>query len=213
VTLPAGEMHMTSTTRRRLLGVAALGALGGCTTPRLALEWNNQNTQPQKASKIVVVAQNSDTVIARVSEDLMSEAIGRRGVPAVAAWRLLPDRRNMQPDEQTLKLAVGQAAASHLLLLQTQPPQQTQQFAPVTHGGFGYFGAYRRFYGTTGWAPVMVTTVITSASLYDARNDAMLWGGSHRSNLYYGLRPELEEMVNAVLEGLSTRGWLPPRAG
>jgi len=204
---------MSSAIRRHLLGVAALGALGGCTTPRLALEWSNQNTPPQRASRIVVVAQHPDTVIARVSEDLMSDAIGKRGVPAVAAWRLLPDRRNVQPDEPTLKLAVGQAAASHLLLLQTQAPQQTQQLAPVTHGSFGYLGAYRRWYGTTGWAPVVVTTVITSASLYDARSDAMLWGGSHRNNLSYGLRPDLEEMVNAVLEGLSTRGWLPPRAG
>lgn len=208
---------MTATTRRQLLRGASLLAtaagLGACTTSRLALEWNNQNSTPQRAAKVLVVAQHPDTVIARVSEDLMSDAIGKRGVPAVAAWRLLPERKNAQVDEPTLKLAVGQASASHLLLLQTQAPQQTQQLAPISHGGFGYFGAYRRWYGTTGWAPVMVTTVITSASLYDATTDTMVWGGSHRNNLAYGLRPELEEMVNAVLEGLSSRGWLPPRAG
>lgn len=208
---------MTSATRRRLLRQAPLLAAGcglaACSAPRLALEWNHHNATPQRATRILVVAQHPDSVIARVSEDLMSDAIGKRGVPAVSAWRLLPERRNTQADEQTLKLAVSQADASHLLLLQTQAPQQTQQLAPISHGGFGYWGAYRRWYGTTGWAPVMVTTVITSASLYEARNDTMVWGGSHRNNLSYGLRPELEEMVSAVLEGLSSRGWLPPRPG
>ncbi|MBU6285032.1 MAG: hypothetical protein EBT36_02855 [Betaproteobacteria bacterium] len=200
--------------RRRYLSVLSTGALGsliglaGCASPQLALEWHDNAIKPAPASKIIVLAQHPDAVIARVSEDLMSEAIDKIGVAAVAGWRLLPDR-NAPPDEQTLKLVVTQAQASHVLLLQAMPPQQRQQLAPVSHGGLGYWGPYRRWYGTTVWTQVSVTTITTSASLYDAASNRMLWGASHVSSQAYGLRPELETMVQAFLAGLQSRQWLP----
>ncbi|MFN4964848.1 MAG: hypothetical protein ACK5DW_04600 [Burkholderiales bacterium] len=199
--------------RRRYLA-ASVGAIGsvlgltGCASPQLALEWTDDAVKPVPASKIMVLAQHPDAVIARVSEDLMSEAIGKSGVAAVAGWRLLPDRSG-PPDEQTLQLAVVQAKASHVLLLQAMPPQQSRQLAPVSHAGLGYWGPYRRWYGGTVWAQVPVTTITTSASLYEASTKRMLWGASHRSSQAYGLRPELEEMVSAFLLGLQSRQWLP----
>jgi hypothetical protein len=138
----------------------------------------------------------------------MSEAIGKIGVAAVAGWRLLPER-NAPPDEQTLKLVVNQSQASHVLLLQAMPPQQRQQLAPISHGGLGYWGPYRRWYGTTVWTQIPVTTITTSASLYEAASKRMLWGASHLSSQAYGLRPELESMVQAFLAGLQSRQWLP----
>jgi len=200
--------------RRQYLSRLSAGAIGsliglsGCASPQLALEWNDDAIKPALASKVIVLAQHPDLVIARVSEDLMSEAIGKLGIHAVAGWRLLPDRKG-SPDEQTLQLVVRQAQASHVLLLQAMPPQQSRQLAPVNHPGLGYWGPYRRWYGGTVWAQVPVTTITTSASLYDAGNNKMLWGASHISNHAYGLRPELEAMVNAFVQGLQSRQWLP----
>ena len=79
--------------RRRYLA-ASVGAIGSvlgltvCANPQLALEWTDDAVKPVPASKIMVLAQHPDAVIARVSEDLMSEAIGKSGVAAVAGWRL-----------------------------------------------------------------------------------------------------------------------------
>lgn len=203
---------------RRRFSKLALGALvpvlglTACATPQLALEWRDDGVKPAAASKIFVLAQHPDAVIARVSEDLLSEAIGKAGVAAVAGWRLLPDRSG-PADEQTLQLAVNQAKASHVLLLQALPPQQSRQLVPITHSGFGYWGPYRRFYGFyggTAYSQVTVSTTTTSASFYEASSKKMLWGASYRSSQSYGLKPELEDMTAAFVQGLRNRQWLPP---
>ena len=199
---------------RRRFSMLTLGALApmlgltACATPQLALEWRDDAIKPAAASKIFVLAQHPDGVIGRVSEDLMSEAIGKTGVPAVASWRLLPERSG-PADEQSLQLAVSQAKASHVLLLQALPPQQSRQLAPVTHSGFGYWGPYRRWYGGTVWTQVTVSTTTTSASFYEAGSKKMLWGASYVTSQAYGLKPELQEMVAAFVQGLRRQQWLP----
>lgn len=223
--LDSSDQTPTDTRRRLCLSAVAAAGLGssfglaGCASPQLALEWRDEAVKPVTASKIIILAQHPDVVIERVCEDLMSEAIGKAGVAAVAGWRLLPERSG-PPDEQSLQLAVTQSKASHVLLIQTLPPQQSSQLAPITHTGLGYWGPYRRwygygrsrFYGGTVWAQVPVTTITTSASLYEAGSKRMLWGASHVSSNTYNLRPDLEGMVAAFLQGLRSRQWLPPAA-
>ncbi|NDG56776.1 MAG: hypothetical protein EBX56_12690 [Betaproteobacteria bacterium] len=88
--LDSSDQTPTDTRRRLCLSAVAAAALGssfglaGCASPQLALEWRDEAVKPVTASKIIILAQHPDVVIERVCEDLMSEAIGKAGVAAVA---------------------------------------------------------------------------------------------------------------------------------
>jgi hypothetical protein len=199
-------MHPSSP---RILALAIVLFLGlfGCGSTKLVNQWENPQHVPARLNRILVIGVSREPGLRRTFEDQFVVKLKEIGVDAVPSYRFIPEDGPV--DEGRLQAAVKQAGADGVLMTRLVRVERKTEvtpgyYAPAPAVGFGFYPWY-----SAGWLgyyePPRVyqyDVYISETSLYDVKQNQLVWSGTVQTTAPRDLNKEIERYVTTVIKAL-----------
>jgi hypothetical protein len=215
VLLPARKrrpfMVISSTIFRRVVLLLALTFSSGCASTRIVNEWREPDYIPPAFKKVVVLGIAKEAVLRRSFEDEFVAQLKANGIDAAPGYQFIPE--DGQAAEARLLNAVKQTGADAAIMTRLVRIEHRTQITPGYYNAYPVHGFYRWYsWGWTGfYEPPRVYNydVYTSeTSLYDLKQDRMVWAGTVQTTDPGNIRKEIKNYVQTVIEALKENNLL-----
>jgi hypothetical protein len=190
--------------------------LCSCATTTLVDTWRNPTLNVPRLKKVLVVSITKKDASRVVYEDIISSELTRRGVEALAGYRLMQGAP--KSDYNTLQRAVQQSGADGVLTLQTIKVEQQTTIQPgyvTTYPGnwypeafptwdlYGYYGSMAN-YGPTYISTYDIATL--QVNLFDTASGKLLWAATVESSEPEKVISVGKDVARIVVESLIKEG-------
>jgi hypothetical protein len=200
----------------RIVGslIAAALLLGGCAATQIINQWSNPSYAAVSFKRILVIGVSKQTTIRRNFEDEFVAQLRAAGADAAPSYEFTPE--NGPVEESRLALAVKQAGADAVITTRLVRVERKAEYIPGTYGPYPGFGYYRWY--SSAWVGFyepprlhFYDIYISETSLYDVRNDRLVWSGIAKTTQLGDIRQETKEYVEVVIAALREKNLLPMR--
>ena len=191
----------------RIVGslIAAALLLGGCAATRIVNQWSDPSYTAVSFKRIMVIGVSKQTSIRRTFEDEFVAQLRAAGTDAAPSYKFIPE--DGQAEESRLAQAVKQAGADAVITTRLVRVERKAEFIPGTYGPYPGFGFYRWY--SSAWVGFyepprlrFYDIYISETSLYDVRNDRLVWSGIAKTTQLGDIRKEIKEYVDVVIAAL-----------
>jgi hypothetical protein len=192
----------------RILALAIVFSLGaaGCSSTKLVNQWENPQYSPARFTRILVIGVSREPGLRRNFEDQFVAKLRENGVDAGPSYGVIPEDGPV--DEARLQAAVRQAGADGVLMTRLVRVERKTEVTPGYYSpgpaGFGFYPWY-----SAGWAgyyePPRVyqyDVYISETSLYDVRQNQLVWSGTVQTTAPRDLNKEIQRYVSTVIKAL-----------
>ena len=189
------------------LAILTVASLSSCTTSRLVTQQSNPDYVGKSFKTVMVVGVAADDIVRRTFEDRVVALLDKRGAKGIAAYSMLPSRR--QPEEAELRDAIARSGAEGVLVTRVTRVDRQSGAAPgatVSVGyGTGFYTYYAGSWQTVTTAPQQIngpSWTVSETRLFDARNGALAWTGVIDTRENENLGAALTEYVNIIFDAM-----------
>jgi hypothetical protein len=196
---------MLRSSSRVLVALALILAAAGCSSTRLVNHWENPQYTPARFSRIMVVGVSRQPSVRRTFEDAFVARLKTEGVDAVPSYIAIPE--DGQVDETRLQEAVRQANADGVLVTRLVRVERKTQVTPGYYAPPPAVGLYPWY--SSAWfgyyEPPRVyqyDVYISETSLYDVRQNQLVWSGTVETRAPGNLAKEIQRYVATVIKAL-----------
>lgn len=193
----------------RILALTIVLSLGvvGCGSTKLVNQWENPQHTPAHFNQILVIGVSRTPGLRRTFEDQFVAKLRETGVDAVPSYRYITEDGPV--DEARLQEGVRQAGADGVLMTRLVRVERKTEvtpgyYSPAPGVGFGFYPWY-----SSGWVgyyePPRVyqyDVYISETSLYDVRQNQLVWSGTVQTKAPRDLNKEIERYVATVIKAL-----------
>jgi len=191
--------------------VATALLLGGCAATQIINQWSNPNYPAASFKRILVIGVSKQSSIRRTFEDEFVARLKAAGTAAVPGYEFIPE--DGQAEESRLAQAVKQAGADAVITTRLVRVEKQAEYIPGTYGPYPGFGYYRWY--SNAWVGFyepprlrFYDIYISETSLYDVRNDRLVWSGIAKTTKLDDIRSEIQEFVDVVIAALREKNLL-----
>jgi hypothetical protein len=197
----------------RIVGLPIIASLllSGCAATEIINQWTNPSYTSASFKRIMVAGISNQASTRRTFEDEFVAQLKATGVDAVPSYRFIPE--DGQVEESRLRQAVTQAGADAMITTRLVRVEKKADITPGPYGPYPGFGFYRWY--SSAWVgfyePPRINfydIYISETSLYDVRNDRLVWSGIAKTTELGDLRKEIKEYVEVVIEALREKNLL-----
>jgi len=200
---------------RSVLGALTLAAVvalvAACSSTRVVQQWTSPEYTSAAFHRILVIGVSNQPALRRSFEDEFVAQLEERGVDAVPSYRYIPESGKVA--QARMQEAVRAAGADGAIVTRLVRVERRTRVSPGFYGpgpdlGFydGYAGAWLGYY-----EPPMVhqyDVYISETSLWDTRNNRLVWSGSAETEAPHDVNKEIKHYVDAVLSALEKHSLL-----
>ncbi len=190
--------------------------LCGCATTSLVDSWRNPGLTGRKPQSILVVGNFKKFEDRRIYEDIIANALGRKGLKAIPSHTVF--KSDMKIDRQSVKQAVGETGADAVLIMRTVRVEHQTVLHP------GYMTAYPDYWyppafpswdlydyydSMTYYEPPDITTYVVAhiqVNLFDARSGKLLWAAAVESSEPGNTVTVSKDMAHIIVQSLDKEG-------
>jgi len=190
---------------RILVAVALILGAAGCSSTRLVNHWENPQYAPARFNRVMVVGVSRQASVRRTFEDAFVARLKAEGVDAVPSYVLAPE--DGQVDETRLQQAIRQANADGVLMTRLVRVERKTQVTPGYYTPGPAVGLYPWY--SAAWfgyyEPPRVyqyDVYISETSLYDVRQNQLVWSGTVETTAPGNLNKEIQRYVATVIKAL-----------
>jgi hypothetical protein len=191
--------------------VAAALLVGGCAATQIINQWSDPSYPAASFKRIMVIGVSKQTSIRRTFEDEFVAQLRAAGTAAVPGYEFIPE--DGQAEEPRLTQAVKQAGADALITTRLVRVEKQAEYTPGTYGPYPGFGYYRWY--SNAWVGFyepprlrFYDIYISETSLYDVRNDRLVWSGIAKTTKLDDIRGEIKGYVEVVIAALREKNLL-----
>ena len=208
----------------RIVGwlIAAALLLGGCAATQIINQWSDPGYPAASFKRIMVIGVSKQSSIRRTFEDEFVAQLRESGTDAVPAYEFIPE--DGQAEEPRLARAVKQAGADAVITTRLVRVEKQAEYIPGTYGPYGPYGPYPGFgyyrWYSSAWVGFyepprlrFYDIYISETSLYDVRNDRLVWSGLAKTTQLGDIRQETKEYVEVVIAALREKNLLAIATG
>jgi hypothetical protein len=197
----------------RIVGwlIAAALLLGGCAATQIINQWSNPSYAAASFKRILVIGVSKQTSIRRTFEDEFVAQLKAAGTDAAPSYEFTPEDGPVE--ESRLARAVKQAGADAVITTRLVRVEKQAEYIPGTYGPYPGFGFYRWY--SSAWVGFyepprlrFYDIYISETSLYDVRNDRLVWSGIAKTTKLDDIRSEIQEFVDVVITALREKNLL-----
>ena len=185
--------------------------LGGCAATQIVNQWSNPSYGAASFRRIMVIGVSKQPSIRRTFEDEFVGRLKAAGTDAVPGYEFIPE--DVQVEESRLARAVKQAGADAMITTRLVRVERQAEYIPGTFGPYPGFGFYRWY--SSAWVGFyepprlrFYDIYISETSLYDVRNDRLVWSGIAKTTKLDDIRSEIREFVDVVIAALHEKNLL-----
>ena len=202
----------------RIVGslIAAALLLGGCAATQIVNQWSNPSYTAASFKRILVIGVSKQTSIRRNFEDEFVAQLRAVGADAAPSYEFTPE--NGPVEESRLARAVKQAGADAVITTRLVRVEKQAEYIPGTYGPYPGFGFYRWY--SSAWVGFyepprlhFYDIYISETSLYDVRNDRLVWSGIAKTTQLDDIRSEIQGFVEVVIAALREKNLLAIATG
>jgi hypothetical protein len=191
--------------------VAAALLLGGCAATQIINQWSNPSYPAASFKRIMVIGVSKQTSIRRTFEDEFVAQLRVAGTDAAPGYEFIPE--DGPAEEPRLARAVKQAGADAVITTRLVRVEKQAEYIPGTYGPYPGFGFYRWY--SSAWVGFyepprlrFYDIYISETSLYDVRNDRLVWSGIAKTTKLDDIRSEIQGFVEVVITALREKNLL-----
>ena len=191
--------------------IAAALLLGGCAATQIINQWSDPSYPAASFKRIMVIGVSKQSSIRRTFEDEFVARLRAAATAAVPGYEFIPE--DGQVEESRLARAVKQAGADAVITTRLVRVERQAEYIPGTYGPYPGFGYYRWY--SNAWVGFyepprlrFYDIYISETSLYDVRNDRLVWSGIAKTTKLDDIRSEIQEFVEVVIAALRERNLL-----
>jgi hypothetical protein len=197
----------------RIVGwlIAAALLLGGCAATQIINQWSNPSYAAASFKRILVIGVSKQTSIRRTFEDEFVAQLKAAGTDAAPSYEFTPEDGPVE--ESRLARAVKQAGADAVITTRLVRVEKQAEYIPGTYGPYPGFGFYRWY--SSAWVGFyepprlrFYDIYISETSLYDVRNDRLVWSGIAKTTKLDDIRSEIQGFVEVVITALREKNLL-----
>jgi hypothetical protein len=197
----------------RIVGwiVAAALLLTGCAATQIINQWSDSSYAAASFKRILVVGVSKQTSIRRTFEDEFVARLKAAGTDAAPSYEFIPE--DGQVEESRLARAVEQAGADAVITTRLVRVEKKAEYIPGTYGPYPGFGYYRWY--SSAWVGFyepprlrFYDIYISETSLYDVRNNRLVWSGIAKTTKLDDIRSEIQGFVEVVIAALREKNLL-----
>jgi len=200
-----------------VVALAWLAGLSCATKTEISGVWKSDSPTMAPMKRILVIGIAESESKRRSFEESFATALGKRGVDAVASYRILPESERLSKD--SIQQAIAGRGFQGVIATRLVGVDEREKYVPpqtyVSPGyyGRGLYGYYGRSYEIVHQPGYTVNTTIVrlETHLYDASSAELVWAAHSET-----FNPKsLADGIASVTEKLSARladdGFLPKR--
>jgi len=191
--------------------IATALLLSGCAATQIVNQWSNPSYAAASFKRILVIGVSKQTSIRRTFEDEFVVQLKAAGTDAAPSYEFTPEDGPVE--ESRLARAVKQAGADAVITTRLVRVEKQAEYIPGTYGPYPGFGYYRWY--SSAWVGFyepprlhFYDIYISETSLYDVRNDRLVWSGIAKTTKLDDIRTEIKEYVEVVIAALRERNLL-----
>lgn len=197
--------------------VAGALLIGGCAATKIINQWSDPSYPTTSFKRIMVIGVSKQSTIRRTFEDEFVAQLKAAGTDAVAGYEFMPE--DGQVEEPRLARGVTQAGADAVITTRLVRIERQAEYIPGTYGpygpypGFGYYRWYSNAWVGFYEPPRLrfYDIYISETSLYDVRNDRLVWSGIAKTTRLDDIRGEIREFVEVVIAALREKNLIGRR--
>jgi len=194
--------------------VAAALLLAGCAATKIVNQWSDPSYAAASFKRIMVIGVSKQTSIRRTFEDEFVAQLRVAGTDAAPGYEFIPE--DGPAEEPRLARAVKQAGADAVITTRLVRVEKQAEYIPGTYGPYPGFGFYRWY--SSAWVGFyepprlhFYDIYISETSLYDVRNDRLVWSGIAKTTKLDDIRSEIQGFVEVVIAALREKNLLAKR--
>jgi hypothetical protein len=203
--------------RTLLIASAALSVVAttGCATgPTLSDSWRDPEFKGPPLRKVLVVGVSRSDTQRRIFEDTFTQGLVSMGSNGVVSYQLLPETGAL-PDGR-IQQAAAQAGADGLLTARVLRVEQRISVIPgqpmPMRGGAGFGRGFNSWYGSA-WATTpsdirQYEVVTIESTLWDLRNDRVIWTGTSQTTQTSNIERLSEQLAKLLVGQMKNDGVL-----
>ena len=191
--------------------IAAALLLGGCAATQIINQWSDPSYAAASFKRILVIGVSKQPSIRRTFEDEFVARLKADNIDAVPGYEFIPE--DGQAEEPRLARAVKQAGADAVITTRLVRVEKKAEYIPGIYGPYPGFGFYRWY--SSAWVGFyepprlrFYDIYISETSLYDVRNDRLVWSGIAKTTKLDDIRSEIQEFVDVVIAALREKNLL-----
>lgn len=200
-----------SPVRRILAPSLATALLAGCATTKVEGSWTSPSFRSESFSgPVFVVGVARDETVRRIYEDLMTEALSKRGVDALRSYEHVPRPIDAGTGDAILSAARLSAARHVLSTAVIARGRETVIYnEPAPLSGFGsWYGAYWAMSFPSRSTVREYAVYSAETSLTDVASDRVEWTLRTRTTPQGRIETEVRDFVDVVLAAMADQGFL-----
>ena len=207
------------TSEARILGLLLIAGallLSGCAATQIINQWSNPSYPAASFKRILVIGVSKQSSIRRTFEDDFVTRLKAAGTDAAPSYEFTPE--DGQVEESRLARAVEQAGADAVITTRLVRIEKQAEYITGTYGPYPGFGYYRWY--SSAWVGFyepprlyFYDIYVSETSLYDVRNDRLVWSGLAKTTQLDDIRTEIQEYVEVVIAALREKNLLAKGPG
>ena len=181
-----------------------------CSSTQTTATWSNPKSEPQSFQKVAVLGILGNMSTRQSFEYQIVEQLQKENVPAVAAMTMLPPKRkNVNVDQMIRRL--HQQGVDAVMVVSLSDVNRQKQYVPGStyvaprtyYNRFGdyYVHTYRRVH-TPGYVR-RTTTYFLESTLYDLRNQELIWTSEAKSTDPNSLKSASKSYAKSIVKSLN----------
>ena len=194
-----------------LFALAAM-LLSACATTQLTSVWKDPAYQARPA-RIMVIGVAKNPLNRRLFEDEFVAQLNARGTEAIASYTVLSDRQ--QNDQGAIAAKVAELGADTVLITRLVSKKTVQVYVPGTvYYPPPYYDTWPNYYGygyhymyTPGYIAEDEYAIIET-SLYQARNDRLIWAASSETRMSGSNQNLIRSYIGIMVDTMAENGLL-----
>ena len=199
--------------------------LTACTSTSLTRLWKDDafNAIPLESIMVLGVAKQSD--VSQRFEDLFVEAFQKKGLTSIAAYKIIPENRqltieNIKEHKEIIKETAVEnhlkaVLITHLIrVTEKEEDLKAQKADGKPHSSYQNMGAYSIFVYQNARSPgppdrsVMRQYVQLRTNIYDTESEKLIWSVSSQSVDPDSVDTILRELISVVIDQLKADGFV-----
>ncbi len=204
------------------LFLVGLNLLAGCSTTTLNAVWKDPEYGKGPVASTLVVGVTKNDTLRRLSEDNLATALQRRGVNAVASYRVFPEADQLEKarvEEKVRELGLDSILITRIIdqeEVKVRHPERVyvdSGVSPYRYPSWHYpyyrsWDAYYRHSYQVTRTPATTTEATVyqlETNLYQAENGEVIWSALSETFARKGLEREIEGLVDTIIDSLEEK--------
>ncbi len=192
-------------------------------TTKVTGSWARPEHEQESFKKIVILGIGHNSENRRIFEDQVETRLAAKGYPVIAALDLLPPNAAIGTiTKEIVNEIFISADVDAVFTMSMRHQEDTRRYVPAsgtyytpyysTAGFYDYYGGFGTYYYSPGYYTGSYK-VFLEASLFDFKNDELLWSAQTESTDFNSVSQMAEQFADAIVADFISKNVIPAPPG